>query len=333
MAGCTGIVSMRYVLLVLGLLFGTHHVQAQPSADSLESLFSSPRRSVPLAFGMSAVIPGAGQVYNRDWMKAAVAIAAEATVLVLYTSWRKQGVNGRDAYKAQAHAHWSPVQYAHWLNDYTKYLNQLPNARQVNALPVDIPVLLAGIKFSQPDTWTPSERLAVHSLFQDIRRLERAVYHGETGAAFSHVLPFFGEQQYYELIGKYFQYAPGWGDYVALTREGRVTWIDENGEFIASIEPEAGASGNTRPNVSERFYRYADDHASANTYLRRASRITTLLVANHVIAAIDAAIFARLHNRRVHLRFGLLEDIHGGTYMAPQLRFTLGSRSRPQKLR
>ncbi len=301
-------------------LLGCINAQAQPSADSLEALFSGAKRSVPLAFGMSVAIPGLGQAYNRSWVKAAVAIAGEATVLLLYNSWRQQGVDGRNAYRDQAHTHWSPVRYAHWLNDYTQYLNELPGGRLVDTPPVEISSSLSSINFAQPDTWAQSDQLAVRSLIREIQRVERILYHGGTGAAFSHVLPYFGEQQYYELIGKYFQYAPGWDDYVALIKNGRITWIDENGRFIPSIEPEASGSGEGKANVSARFYRYAEDHADANAYLRRASRITTLLIANHVLAAIDAAVFARIHNRRMHVRFGLLQDIDG-THFAPQLSF------------
>jgi len=315
---------MRTTLLVLSLL-ACMNVQAQPSADSLDALFTDSRRNVPLAFGMSVVIPGLGQAYNRSWIKAAVAIAGEATILLLYGSWRQQGIDGRNAYKNQAHTHWSPVRYAYWLNDYTHYLNTLPDERTIDILPIDVSSSLSNINFTQPDAWTQSEQLMVRSLVQEIQRVERSLYHGGTGAAFSHVLPFFGEQQYYELIGKYFQYAPGWDDYVTLTMDDRATWIDGNGQFIPSIEPEAGRPGDSKANVSDRFYQYADDHADANTYLRRASRITTLLVVNHVLAAIDAAISARIHNRRVQLRWGLIEDIQGKTYIAPQLSFTLNS--------
>ncbi|MCY3593661.1 MAG: hypothetical protein F4065_05380 [Rhodothermaceae bacterium] len=315
---------MRYILFVL--VFGgcvSTNVQAQPTADSLEALFSSSRKSVPLAFGMSAIVPGAGQAYNRSWIKAAVAVAGEATVLLLYRSWRQKGTDGRDAYQMEAHAHWSPVRYASWLNDYMQYLNHLPGGQPVTAAPIEISPLLSSINLANPDIWSQSEQLAIRSLIQEIRRVEGVVYNGSTGAAFSHVLPFFGEQQYYELIGKYFQYAPGWDDYVALMRDGQVTWIDENGEFIPSIEPETGESGDAKVHVSSRFYRYADNHADANTYLRRASRITTLLIANHVIAAVDAAIFARLHNRRVQMSLGLLDDMQGRTYIAPRLSFIL----------
>ncbi len=315
---------MRYILFVL--VFGglvNINVQAQPTSDSLETLFSSSRKSVPLAFGMSAIVPGAGQAYNRSWIKAAVAIAGEATVLLLYRSWHQKGTDGRNAYQMEAHAHWSPIRYASWLNDYMQYLNRLPGGQPVTAAPIDISPLFSSINLTNPDTWSQSEQLAIRSLIQEIRRVEGVVYSGNTGAAFSHVLPFFGEQQYYELIGKYFQYAPGWDDYVALMRDGQVTWINENGEFIPSIEPETGESGDTKAHVSSRFYGYADSHADANTYLRRASRITTLLIVNHVLSAVDAAIFARLHNRRVQVSLGLLGDMQGRTYVAPRLSFTL----------
>lgn len=317
---------MRPVLFVLILVcIVDTNVQAQPITDSLQTLFTKSRRSVPLAFGMSAILPGAGQAYNRSWVKAAVAIAGEATILLLYRSWQQKGNRGRNAYKIQAHAHWSPLRYAYWLNDYTEYLNQLPGGRPITAAPVEIPSQLSNINFSDPDAWSQSEQLAIRSLIQEIRRVEGMVYNGVTGAAFSHVLPFFGEQQYYELIGKYFQYAPGWDDYVALMRNGRVTWINEKGEFIPSIEPESSGAGDTKTNVSSKFYQYAENHADANTYLRRASQITTILIANHVLAAVDAGIFARLHYRRMQVSVGLIDDHVGETYIAPRLSFSLNS--------
>ena len=54
-----------------------------------------------------------------------------------------------------------------------------------------------------------------------------------------------------------------------------------------------------------RFLDYAEDHAHANTLLRRASRVSAVLVLNHVLAAFDAAIAARLHNHRIETNMGV----------------------------
>ena len=265
-------------------------------------------KSVPLALGLSAVVPGAGQVYNGGWVKASVAVAAEAGILWAWASWRSKGNDGRDAYQAMAHAHWSAVRYAHWLNDYTAYLNSLPAGPPINTDPILIDPALGNINLMQPGTWSMEEQLAVRQLFVAIRRVEGQVYHPETGARFSHVLPFFGEQQYYELVGKYFQFAPGWDDYRFLVRDGKITWIDADGNFIKSIDPEKTGPGNTKPNVSSRFYDYAVRHSKANDYLRRASRMTVVLMLNHLLAAADAAITARLHNNRLRTRVAMVQQ-------------------------
>lgn len=311
---------MRNVLRAIVVLFilGAARVQAQPGADSLEALFTS-KRSVPLAFGLSALVPGAGQAYNRHWIKGAAALAAEATIILLNRTWHGEGTDGRSAYQTEAHRNWSALRYAYWLNDYAEYLNQLPDGRTIAAPPVNVDVDLQGVDLTRPDGWSDGQRLAVRELFLDIRRLEGEMYHGLTGAAFSHKLPFFAEQQYYELVGKYYQFAPGWADYVSLLKDGRPTWIDENGQFIDSIDPDVSTPDGDRPYVSASFFAYADQHAEANTMLRRARQISSLLFVNHLLAALDAAIFARLHNLRLDARVALVRDVDGTPLWAPTI--------------
>ncbi|MDE2732578.1 MAG: hypothetical protein OXM02_10355 [Bacteroidota bacterium] len=310
----------RILVLVLG--FGSLAAQAQPQADSLEVMFRS-GRSVPVAFGLSVVVPGAGQAYNRHWLKSAAALAAEATVIALHRTWLQQGRDGRTAYQAQVHRNWSPLRYAYWLNDYVQYLNQLPDGRMIDAAPVAISADLYAIDLTQPDGWTDRERLQVRELVLDIRRLEGAAYHGLTGVTFSHKLPFFAEQQYYELVGKYYQYAPGWSDYQALARDGRPTWIDDSGQFIDSIDPDVTTPDGGRPFVSRSFFAYAEQHAAANTLLRRARRVSSLLIVNHLLAALDAAIFARLHNLRLDARVQLIRDADHTPLWAPAVRLRM----------
>lgn len=263
-------------------------------------------RSVPLAFGMSAVLPGLGQAYNRNWIRSAAAVAVEGGLLVAYFTWRDRGRDGERAYQAYAHRFWDPVRYASWLNDYAAWLEAGAEEATLGAAAISPP---PGIDFMRPDGWTDVDRQVAREFFDAMRAVEREVWHPETGAAFSHEIPYFGEQQYYELIGKYFQFAPGWVDYPA--------W--KSGEdFTNAIDPERTGANGSKPNVQGRFLDYADDHAHANTLLRRASRVSAVLVLNHVLAAFDAAIAARLHNHRIETNMGVGYTEYG-PYRTPEI--------------
>lgn len=243
-------------------------------------------RSVGAAFGMSAVVPGLGQAYNRHWGKAITAFVLEAAIITSSIVWRNQGKNLETDYQAYAHGFWSPPKYANWLNDYSNYIVE-NFAAEVTAPQISVP---GQINFENPESWSDGEWQTVLAFFDQIQSLERQMFHVETLAAFSHTLPDFSEQQYYELVGKYYQFAPGWEDYPE--------WIVE-GAYTAAIDPSMTGPDNTRPNVSDRFFQYADDHAHANDVLRRASRVTVLLLATHFVSAIEAAVSAKLHNDRL----------------------------------
>lgn len=253
-------------------------------------------RHVALGFGLSAVVPGAGQFYNQQWIKGVVAVALEGAMAASYFVWRSRGRDAEADYKVYAHEHWDPSRYASWLNDYVVFLEEEHGAT-INAATIAPP---GAIDFSSPGSWTSQERQSVRDFFNEVRSVEERVFHPETGASFSHKLPYFAEQQYYELIGKYFQFAPGWADYP--------TW-KEAGEFTEAIDPELTGPGGSKPNVQGRFREYAEEHADANTLLRRASRVSALIVLNHVVAAIDAAITAKLHNDRLDAGINLSYDV------------------------
>ena len=253
------------------------------------------RRSVALAGVLSIAVPGAGQVYNRNWFKAVALAGIEGAIVATYFTWRDRGREGERAFQAYAHAYWSPIRYARWLSGYSGYGGP------------EIPLPSLGeADFQQPEQWTDAQRREVDAFFRDIRAAESQSIHVETGAAFSHVLPFFAEQQYYELIGKYFQYAPGWDDY--------------NG----ADDPEETGPDGEKVNVprDSRFFTYAADHADANTWFRRASRLSGVIVLNHFLSAIDAAVSAKLHNDRLSTRVALVDGVDGLTPVAGlSLRF------------
>lgn len=285
------------------------HGALEPSPEAAQER----RRSVPVALGLSAAVPGLGQAYNRQWIKAGVALALEAALWTGYVVWNAEGAEGRDAYQAYAHAYWDPTRYGTWLNDYKAYLN-LTRGAGLTAPDAPLP---SGIDFTNPGLWSEVDRARVQAFFDALRAIEAQAFHLETGAAFSHRIPYFGEQQYYELIGKYYQFAPGWRDYPAwcTTTPGACT----EGGFTNAIDPNQSGAGGSKPNVSPRFFAYAADHAEANDLLRQAQRMTAFVLLNHFLAAFDAALTAKLHNHRVQTRVALMREASGDVVPRAQL--------------
>ena len=79
-------------------------------------------RSIPLAFGMSAILPGAGQAYNGHWTKAVIGVALEATAIAIWATSRSNGLDAEDDFRAFADQDWAPDKYASWINDYSDFL-------------------------------------------------------------------------------------------------------------------------------------------------------------------------------------------------------------------
>ena len=222
------------------------------------------KRNILIAGGLSILYPGLGQAYNRHWIKASTAFLIETGLIIAYSTWQSNGTQGVEDFEAYAVAHWSPLRYAIWLNEHESVYTG-----------TDIP--LVDIDFTNPSGWSDADKQIVTNFFNDIRAAERISHSAASGAIFSHVLPYHGEQQYYELIGKYFQYAPGWDDYENFGDPNNFPLPDGS-------------------NVSDRFWKYAADHKKANDYLRKASRVTSFFILTRFVAGFDALISAHFNN-------------------------------------
>ncbi len=91
-------------------------------------------------------------------------------------------------------------------------------------------------------------------------------------------------QQYYELIGKYDQFVPGWTDLIRVSTENAAqpTEVDSVENFHSALR-----------------FSYEDQRNDSNRFLKRASTITGLILINHVFSAIDAARVARARSEGV----------------------------------
>lgn len=133
------------------------------------------KKSVGLGILLSALLPGAGEFYGENYIKAAIFFGVELLAWGTYFYFETKGNNKTDEYKAYADQYWSLRKYGAWLKE-----QGFSESSQIST-----------------DPNTPLEELR-----QQIMICERA--------NFSHTMPELYSQQYYELIGKYQNFQAGW---------------------------------------------------------------------------------------------------------------------------
>lgn len=221
----------------------------------------------PLRAGLfSAVIPGAGQFYTKSYWQSAAFFSAEVLMWVIYVKHENSGDSKTDDFQRFADEHWSAIRYAHWIQNsaYAAYYTS--------------DILPSGV--SDNDSWTLVNWDALNKCEQRIGDL------GVTdpvnfphGTGFTHKLENHGEQQYYEMIGKYAQFGGGWDDATSFTANDILT-----------------------QNVSPRFKAYSEMRGKANDEYTIARTVSYLIVANHVFSALEAAWNAARINNRIKLQ-------------------------------
>lgn len=165
-------------------------------------------KSPILAGTLSALIPGAGEIYNGDYLKAALFLAVEGVTIYLNHHYNKKGDDQTIFFQNFADEHWSVVRYAEWLNQWASALGGT-----------------ASISINPDVSLKPWQRVNWDQLNQAERTIKE----------FSHTLYPHGHQQYYEMIGKYPQYSQGWDDSKFALGQYSVAgeyYYDTKGKFI-----------------------------------------------------------------------------------------------------
>ncbi|MEW6654864.1 MAG: hypothetical protein AB1394_15530 [Bacteroidota bacterium] len=227
-----------------------------------------------VAAGLSLLLPGAGEFYSESYLKSAIFLAIEAAAIIVGLSYDKKGDDQTAAFQNFADKHWSVVRYAKWVTN-----------------PANAKKIKFDIDLSQFAVFNSNGKVN----WNELNKLESAL-----GSYFSHKLPFFGEQQYYELIGKYPQYNVGWDDFG-----------DENTPFEYKAD---------RSNLTKKFIYYSIERGKANDYYNIASKAVMVVFANHIISAVDAAWSAHSFNKNIQFQASLEKFQNGITsYYYPQL--------------
>lgn len=236
--------NLRVDLFGMDALTAGPRIQAGGEGMAMPVSYKSPW----LAAGLSLLVPGAGEFYAESYWKAAIFVAIDVAAIAIALTNDGKGNDKTWFYQSFANGHWSVVKYAEYAQTLAPsgktYAWRVPGTEGMN--PWDNP-------------WTQVN-------WAELNRMERDI-----AGYYSHTLPPYGEQQYYELIGKYPQFNQGWDDAPAAFTYG---------------DP-----------LTAHFLWYADQRGQANTYYETATRWVTIAVINHILSAVDAAWSASLYNK------------------------------------
>jgi hypothetical protein len=254
---------------------------SSPLDDKVMAQQEQSRKSPILAGVFSLILPGAGEFYSESYIKSGIFLAAEVASWIVYFSYTKKGDDQTDFFQNFADEHWSVVRYVEWIMTYRSQLN--PDV--TNSVTVD------------PNTnLRPWQRVN----WDQLNALERAIgaRTDVPGSAFSHTLPPYGEQQYFELIGKYPQFSHGWDD------------SDPNTPVYYD-------------NLSPTFTYYSKERGKANDFYSVASTAVAIVVVNHILSAIDGAWSASNYNKP-RLEIGMKTNAtYFGVEMMPVAKLTV----------
>ncbi len=253
----------------------------QPPNDDQDSAAVIETRSALKAGAFSLLIPGAGQLYNRNYVKAAAFFAVEVAGWVVNAMWTQKGNNQTIYFQNYAdgtagdnyaNGHYSVLRYAQWIQVNWQQLlingghnpsdNTDPSVRTVLKYE---PTMV--VNNGQPAPWSKVDWYSLNQV------------EGALGGYFTHFLPPHGNQQYYELIGKYPQFRQGWDD--SPYAKGNTNYVD----FMDYSTTNSGY--------------YMGQRGKANSLYAVASTAVGVVLVNHFASAIEAAIWAHSHNKNI----------------------------------
>ncbi len=201
------------------------------------------KKSPVLAGVMSAIIPGSGEFFVGEYLKAAIFFVVEAALVTTAVVYDNKGDDRTAEFQAFADEHWSVVKYS----DNLLLQPGLPDG--------------CNIQINRDESLPPWEQI---ENWDEINFCERG---------FSHKLPPYGEQQYYELIGKYNQYSSGWDEFDPAVDDFRA--------------------------VPQIMLDYSKMRGEANDTYNVAAKAVIGIYINHFLSAIDAVWSATSYNKNL----------------------------------
>jgi len=226
--------------------------------------------------GLSLIIPGTGQIYNKSYWRAGLYAGIEILSWTMVAIYNSKGQEKDSEFKAFADAHWSEDYY--WAKVYQLAINYPERVPQFtydfgwDVNEVSSPGVFPG--------WISTgfiPEYEVNIAFRDdLREIETLV-----AQRFTHRLPATHTQQYYEMIGKYSsQFGTAWDD------------ADFNQVYN-------GYDGNLTQNNAD----YFDMRNESNDYYDIATSWMSVILVNHLISSLDALITTKKDNKSLEVGY------------------------------
>ncbi|MDA0986919.1 MAG: hypothetical protein O3A55_04885 [Bacteroidetes bacterium] len=240
--------------------------------------FENPQKVKPLKAALySAIVPGSGEYLTENTFESILFFTVEVAAITSWIVFQNKGDEQTKLYKNYADENWSVVKYSEWLNK--------------NGSKYGDPV---AISINPNSNLKPWERVS----WEEINKWESSSH----TIGFTHVLPQFGSQQYYELIGKYLQYKYGWSTY------------QFNGDPLGD--------DSYSEDVPQQVKDYMAMRGKANKYFDSATLASRIVFVNHILSALNAALQAKIYNQKIETEVKLNFDNYSGK-LKPEIFLTI----------
>jgi hypothetical protein len=239
----------------------------------------SPKKNIGKAALFSLILPGTGELYTGSWLRAIPFFAVEVACWATFASYQSKGNKKTDEFE----------KFAGWRDTPNNF-----DARSYIWVEYSIAT----------DATRHGGSQAYQGNFESWTSLEWDTRYGYLPPPFTHDIMTDDRQQFFEMIGKYIdQFAFGWKD----------TYNDGNGypgnfsdtnPFEPWTRPAAGVQADDPATIafdggSPMFYYYRDMRGKANDLYHVGNIAIEVVLANHILSALDAAFAARSYNKRL----------------------------------
>jgi hypothetical protein len=243
----------------------------------------NPKKNIGKAALFSLILPGTGELYAGSWMRAIPFFAIEVACWATFASYQSQGNKKTDEFEKFAGTRTNPNNFDYRTYLWAEYSMAKDDARNGTA----------GAYPANFESWSGLDWDA---------RIEYLP------PPFTHDILTLDQQQYFEMIGKYFsQFAFGWKDTYNDGAGYASAVFTETSPWEVWTRPAAGVSPDDPNTVaydggSPMFYHYRDMRGKANDLYHVGNIAIEVVLVNHILSALDAALAARSYNK--HLESG-----------------------------